>query len=77
MKQLQLFNGTSPIHFDGSDYQPQHDYNRLTGQIKDIYEVMRDGRWRTLSEIEHLTGHPGASISAQLRNLRKPRYRLT
>ena len=35
---------------------------------------MNDGRWRTLREIATLTGDPEASISAQLRHLRKPRF---
>lgn len=60
--------------FDGSDYQPKVDDVRLRGQIKRIYDVMKDGKWRTLAEIEALTGDPPASISAQLRHLRKPRF---
>jgi hypothetical protein len=35
---------------------------------------MADGRWRTLAEIEAATGDPQASISAQLRHLRKRRF---
>lgn len=64
----------STSRFNGSDYQPKADDARLRGQIKRIYEVMRDGAWRTLGEIESLTGDPPASISAQLRHLRKPRF---
>ncbi len=61
--------------FNGSDYIPEFDQQRLTGQIKKIYHLMIDGRWRTLSEIEQqLTGCPQASISAQLRHLRKDRF---
>lgn len=61
-------------HFNGPDYVPEFDYARLTGQIKSIYLVMIDHRWRTLREIEDVTGYPQASISAQLRHLRKPRF---
>ena len=61
-------------YFSGSNYVPGLDGKRLTGQIKRIYDLMRDGRWRTLSEIEFITGDPQASISAQLRNLRKPEF---
>jgi len=60
--------------FDGVDYDSQRDSARLTGQIKRIFELMNDGVWRTLSEIEGITGDPQASISAQLRNLRKERF---
>lgn len=50
------------------------DCERLKKQMKRIYSLMSDGRWRTLAEIEALTGDPQASISAQLRHLRKPRF---
>jgi hypothetical protein len=35
---------------------------------------MVTGEWRTLAEISELTGDPPASISAQLRHLRKARF---
>lgn len=60
--------------FDGSDYEPVRDDVRLTGQLLRVFNVMRPGAWRTLAEIERLTGDPAASISAQLRHLRKPRF---
>lgn len=60
--------------FDGPVYQRKLDFARLTGQIKRVHECMRDGRWRTLSEIAEATGDPAASVSAQLRHLRKPRF---
>ena len=60
--------------FNGSDYVPAQDKARLTGQIKRVFDLMRDGRWRTLSEIESTTGDPSASVSAQLRHLRKPKF---
>ena len=57
--------------FHGSDYVPVHDAVRLTGQIARIYALMQDGAWRTLQEIADTTHDPAASVSAQLRNLRK------
>ncbi len=60
--------------FDGPIYQREFDFARLTGQIKRVYECMRDGRWRTLAEVAGITGDPEASVSAQLRHLRKPRF---
>jgi hypothetical protein len=60
--------------FAGDDYDPKHDDARLTGQIERVFELMKDGRWRTLGEIETATGDPQASISAQLRHLRKARF---
>jgi len=60
--------------FDGSNYDPIFDDKRLTGQINRIYSLMVDGKWRTLEEISKLTGDGQASISAQLRHLRKERF---
>jgi len=60
--------------FDGSEYHPSVDDARLTGQLKRIFDLMADGLWRTLEEIEAVTGDPPASISAQLRHLRKKRF---
>lgn len=69
--QLEIFENP---RFDGSDYSPKFDDVRLKGQIKKIYALMIDGKWRTLSEIEQLTNFGQASISAQLRHLRKDRF---
>jgi hypothetical protein len=60
--------------FDGSDYIPDRDDARLSGQILRVWECMKDAKWRTLREISNITGDPEASISAQLRHLRKPRF---
>lgn len=65
--------------FLGSDYEEGLDYRRLKNQVERIFFLMKDGKARTLSEIqkELETRYPGnhfpeSSISAQLRNLRKP-----
>lgn len=60
--------------FDGAEYNPPRDYKRLMSQINRIRDLMSDGSWRTLPEIAQATGDPPASISAQLRNLRKPKF---
>jgi len=60
--------------FDGSDIVPEFDQARLTGQIKRVFNLMKDGHWRTLPEIATQTRDGESSISAQLRNLRKPRF---
>lgn len=60
--------------FDGSDYIPKRDDQRLTKQHLIIFDLMKDGKFRTLRDIEMLTRQPQASISAQLRHLRKPRF---
>ena len=62
------------VDFDGSDYDPKYDRVRLTGQIQRVYDVIKKGNWFTLDEIHKLTGDPHASISAQLRHLRKEKF---
>ena len=60
--------------FNGASYIPRLDKVRLGNQIRRIYDCMKDGRYRTLSEIQTITGDGEASISAQLRHLRKKRF---
>ena len=60
--------------FNGADYQPERDDVRLSGQVARVWNCMCDSRWRTLREIAAVTGDPEASISAQLRHLRKKRF---
>lgn len=61
-------------HFNGPAYEPVRDHARLSSQLDRIYSVMKDRQWRTLAAIEHATGYPQSSISAQLRHLRKDRF---
>lgn len=60
--------------FNGPAYERKMDRARLAGQILRVYELMADAEWRTLDEIAQLTGDPPASVSAQLRHLRKERF---
>lgn len=60
--------------FDGETYDPPKDQKRLSKQLDVVRNVMMDGRWRSLSEIAAITHFPEASISARLRDLRKPRF---
>ncbi len=62
------------LRFDGAAYVHDRDAPRLTDQLHRILGVIRDRQWHTLGEIEDRTGDPQASISAQLRNLRKFRF---
>ena len=61
-------------HFNGADYDPDRDDPRLRKQLDRIFTFMKDGKWRTLVAIALATGDPEASISAQLRHLRKKRF---
>ena len=60
--------------FDGPDYDRDRDHTRLKGQLGRTYDVMCDRRWRTLGEIEAITGDPQASISARLRDFPKVKF---
>ena len=64
----------SDLRFNGDDYVPDRDDPRLKKQIYRVWDAMFDGGWKTLKQISQITGDPEASISAQLRHLRKPRF---
>jgi hypothetical protein len=60
--------------FDGTTYEPERDKTRLSRQLIAVRSFMSDYEWHTLEEIAAATGEPEASISARLRDLRKPRF---
>lgn len=64
---------TTP-HFDGETYEPDRDHLRLARQHVAVRREMSDGRWWTLRELAEVVGAPEASVSARLRDLRKPRF---
>lgn len=65
-----------PLRFNGEAYVPQVDQPRLAGQHEKLREFLLDrpGRWFTLAELGEALHEPPASLSAQLRHLRKPRF---
>ena len=65
---------TTSGHRDGATYATPRDTARLNRQAQAVYDVMADHAWRTLGQIADATGEPEASISARLRDLRKPRF---
>ena len=58
----------------GPAFDPVLDEERLNDQVLRIYRCMNDSEWRTLGEISAVTGDPEASVSAQLRHLRKVEF---
>lgn len=60
--------------FDGETYDPERDEQRLTKQAQSVWDLMSDGKWRSLDQIAYTTRHPEASVSARLRDFRKPRF---
>ena len=73
-----MSDSQTALDFDGPVYDPALDRDRLTGQMQRIRQVLLAaaflGDWLTLSEIHDRTSDPEASISAQIRHLRKPRF---
>ena len=60
--------------FDGSDYIPERDNERLTRLVDMIFNLMKDSKYRTLEQISDITKSPQASVSAHLRHLRKQKF---
>jgi hypothetical protein len=60
--------------FDGGTFDEFEDGDRLRKQLGRVRTVMFDKRWRTLSQLSVEAGAPEASVSARLRDLRKPKF---
>jgi hypothetical protein len=73
-------NQNNSVKFDGITYDPAQDEKRLCTQLRRVFYVVVDGRWRTIQEIQakietDLKAHDSESgISARLRDLRKERF---
>jgi len=73
--------------FDGSTYSPKRDSRRLWTALRAVQDLMGDGEWRTLRNIQWELVHKSgvalpkyalkvseAGISARLRDLRKEKF---
>lgn len=74
--------------FDGDTFEPEKDAARLGKQLRSVFDVMKDGEWRSLgtiaNAIQYATASGGsfekgiraseASISARLRDFRKAKF---
>ena len=58
----------------GETYDHNRDGDRLNRQARLVFNLMKDGRWRTLAAIATIVDEPEASVSARLRDLRKKRF---
>jgi len=58
----------------GETFDHKRDVRRLNAQAQRVWDVMADGRWYSLSEIAMKTNDPEASISARIRDFRKPEF---
>ena len=60
------------VPYGGVTFDALLDLDRLNAQSRLVARLMVDGCWRSLAEIAAATGAPEASVSARLRDLRKP-----
>ena len=58
----------------GPTYDPAIDGDRLHRQQERIKDYALSHGWLTLGELSSMLDYPEASISAQLRHLRKPKF---
>lgn len=73
LQRAEEVTGADHVRFDGETVRAI-DIPRLAGQIAKVFELMRDGKYRTLTEIAKATGSMETSASARLRDLRKERF---
>lgn len=71
---VEAMDDTAGLHFDGATYDHSRDSARLGEQMLAVLSVMSDGQWRTLADLASQAHAPEASVSARLRDLRKPRF---
>lgn len=64
----------SRVQFFGAGYEHKRDQVRLSGQTKRVWDLMKDGEWRTLRSISEATGDPESSVSATLRCFRRVQF---
>lgn len=62
------------LRFDGITFDAARDSARLGDQMAAVFDLMKDGTWRTLQQIAAAVGAPEASVSSRLRDLRKTRF---
>jgi len=68
-EQLDMLSGVR----DGATFTSK-DLDRLNAQARRVFLFVMDQDWHSLREIADYTGDPEASVSARLRDLRKPRF---
>ena len=71
MNQLEL---TYRPTFDGATYDKRLDQARLTGQLLRVFGAMLGGKCWMLEELRAACGGTTQSLSARVRDLRKPRF---
>ena len=60
--------------FDGETYDRAIDQKPMGAQLAAVYQLMKDGRYRTLYRIAQIVKGSETGISARLRDLRKEKF---
>lgn len=60
--------------FDGATYDRAADRMRLTTQLRRVLQYMLGRGWTPLHQIAAALAEPEGSVSARLRDLRKPKF---
>ncbi len=71
--QVAMTDGLGPL-FDGTTFEPAEDDHRLSTLLARVSGAMRSGAWYTLAGLVERCGGTEASVSARLRDLRKPQW---
>lgn len=62
------------LDFDGTTFNPVRDFDRLNSQLKAVKWCLDDGAWWSLAELGREAQGSTASVSARIRDLRKPKF---
>lgn len=62
------------MYFQGTTFSEDLDGERLRTQLFRVVALMEDGQWRTLKQVAFAVDGSEASVSARLRDLRKPQF---
>lgn len=60
----------APKAVEAVDFNPE----LLNKQMKAVYKVVKNGKWITLADLSAKANASEASVSARLRDFRKPQY---
>ena len=63
-----------PPQCGGETYDERRDGQRLASQLHRVKAAIADGQWWTLRALVERCGGTEASVSARLRDLRKPKF---
>ena len=75
MTQLELIPmPPESTRFDGETFDAERDGARLASQLERVKAAISDGQWWTLAALVARCGGTDASVSARLRDLRKPKF---